>query len=203
MNESPDPSEIQSPKYQQLMRTAEELFMRYGVKRVTVEEICQTAEVSKMTFYKFFKNKGDLAKRVIVTLLDEGQVAFDDIMSQEKAFAEKISQFVQLKLDYGRRIGKEFYRDLLGYTPEIHEFMMERSQRGMQQMLDIFREAQQKGEIRKDLNLEFLSFMLDHVLELREDPRLLSIFPNTYELTRVWTEFFFYGIMGKSEQGND
>ena len=156
-----------------------------------------------MTFYKFFKNKDDLAKRLIVTLMDEGQVAFDGIMSQDVAFVEKTSQFIQLKLEYGRRISKEFYRDLLGYTPEIHDFMMERTQQGVHQMLDIFSEAQQKGEIRKDLNLEFLSFMLDHLLELREDPRLLSIFPNTYELTRDWMNFIFYGIMGKSEQGND
>ena len=195
-------AEIQSPKYQKLIRTSEELFMRYGIKRVTVEEICQTAKVSKMTFYKYFKNKNDLAKRLIVTLLDEGQAAFDEIMSQDINFAEKISQFIQLKLDYGKRISKEFYRDLLGYTPEIHQFMIERSQKGMQQMMNIFREAQKKGEIREDLNLEFLSFMLDHVLELSEDPRLLSIFPNMYELTRDWVNLFFYGIMGRNEQGN-
>jgi len=195
-------AEIQSPKYQKLIRTSEELFMRYGIKRVTVEEICQTAKVSKMTFYKYFKNKNDLAKRLIVTLLDEGQAAFDEIMSQDINFAEKISQFIQLKLDYGKRISKEFYRDLLGYTPEIHQFMIERSQKGMQQMMNIFREAQKKGEIREDLNLEFLSFMLDHVLELSEDPRLLSIFPNMYELTRDWVNLFFYGIMGRDEQRN-
>jgi len=202
MSKSPDPKEIQSPKYRQLMKTAEDLFMRYGVKRVTVEEICQTAEVSKMTFYKFFKNKDDLVKRVIVALMDEGQVAFDNIFSQDVVFPEKISQFIQLKLDYGRRISKEFYRDLLGHTPEIHEFMMERSHRNMQRMLDILREAQKKGEIRKDLNPKFLSFMLDHVLELSENPRLLSIFPNIYELTRDWVNLFFYGIMGRDEQGN-
>ena len=195
-------AEIQSPKYQQLIRTSEELFMRYGIKRVSVEEICQMAKVSKMTFYKYFRNKNDLAKRLIVTLLDEGQGVFDEIMSQDIKFTEKIGQFIQLKLDYGKRISKEFYRDLLGYTPEIHQFMMERSQKGMQQMMNIFREAQKKGEIREDLNLEFLSFMLDHLLELREDPRLLSIFPSIYELTRDWLNLFFYGIMGREKQGN-
>ncbi len=171
--------------------------MRHGVKRVTVSEICQTAKVSKMTFYKFFENKEDLAKRVIVTLFDEGQTIFDSIMSREIPFTDKMSQFVEFKLDYGKRISKEFYSDLFGSNPDIHEFMAERSQRSMLQMLEVFREAQEKGEIRENLNLKFVAFMLDHTLELVEEPRLQAIFDSTYELVRDWLNFFFYGIMGK------
>lgn len=190
---------IQSPKFNQLMKTAEDLFMRYGIRRVSIEEICKTANVSKMTFYKFFRNKNDLALQLIINMLDEGQVEFDDIISRDLPFSEKIELFIQFKLNYGKRFSKEFYQDFIGYTQEIHDFVLERSQQGIQQMKDLFREAQQKGELKKDLNLEFLSFMLDHLLELREDPRLLSIFPNMYELTRDWLNLFFYGVMAQDE----
>ncbi|MCH8068940.1 MAG: TetR/AcrR family transcriptional regulator [Candidatus Marinimicrobia bacterium] len=193
---------IQSPKFNQLMKTAEDLFMRYGIRRVSIEEICKTANISKMTFYKFFRNKNDLAFQLIVNIFDEGQVEFDDIISRDLPFSEKIELFIQFKLNYGKRFSKEFYQDIIGYTQEIHDFVLERSQQGIQQMKDLFREAQQKGELKKDLNLEFLSFMLDHLLELREDPRLLSIFPNMYELTRDWLNLFFYGVMAQDEQGN-
>lgn len=193
---------IQSPKFNQLMKTAEDLFMRYGIRRVSIEEICKTANVSKMTFYKFFRNKNDLALQLIINMLDEGQVEFDDIISRDLPFSEKIELFIQFKLNYGKRFSKEFYQDFIGYTQEIHDFVLERSQQGIQQMKDLFREAQQKGELKKDLNLEFLSFMLDHLLELREDPRLLSIFPNMYELTRDWLNLFFYGVMAQDGQGN-
>ena len=47
-------SSIKSAKSKLIVETATDLFMRYGVKRVTVEEICQTAKISKMTFYKYF-----------------------------------------------------------------------------------------------------------------------------------------------------
>lgn len=193
---------IQSPKFNQLMKTAEDLFMRYGIRRVSIEEICKTANVSKMTFYKFFRNKNDLALQLIINMLDEGQVEFNDIISRDLPFSEKIELFIQFKLNYGKRFSKEFYQDFIGYTQEIHDFVLERSQQGIQQMKDLFREAQQKGELKKDLNLEFLSFMLDHLLELREDPRLLSIFPNMYELTRDWLNLFFYGVMAQDGQGN-
>jgi AcrR family transcriptional regulator len=41
----------------QITETAIRLFSQFGTKRVTIEEICRTAGVSKVTFYKHFKNK--------------------------------------------------------------------------------------------------------------------------------------------------
>ena len=50
---------ISSKKYQDIKKKGKELFWKYGTKRVTVEEICREAGVSKMTYYKFFKNKNE------------------------------------------------------------------------------------------------------------------------------------------------
>ncbi|MCJ7802330.1 MAG: TetR/AcrR family transcriptional regulator, partial [Candidatus Marinimicrobia bacterium] len=63
----------ESPKFKQIVETANDLFMRFGVKRITIEEICKTAKVSKMTFYKFFKNKIELAEYIIFSIINTGQ----------------------------------------------------------------------------------------------------------------------------------
>ncbi|NOZ62096.1 MAG: TetR/AcrR family transcriptional regulator, partial [Calditrichaeota bacterium] len=54
-----------------MFETAQDLFFRYGIRRVTVEEICRTAGVSKMTFYKYFKNKIDLVKKLMEKIYDQ------------------------------------------------------------------------------------------------------------------------------------
>ena len=46
-----------SKKATLLVDEAEKLFLRYGLEKVSVEEICQVAKVSKMTFYRYFQNK--------------------------------------------------------------------------------------------------------------------------------------------------
>ena len=48
-------------KYDDIMSTGKDLFWKYGIRRVTVEEICEKSNVSKMTFYKYFPNKETLA----------------------------------------------------------------------------------------------------------------------------------------------
>jgi AcrR family transcriptional regulator len=53
-----------SKKYESILITGHDLFWKFGFKRVTIDEICKKAEVSKMTFYKYFTDKIDLAKKV-------------------------------------------------------------------------------------------------------------------------------------------
>ena len=61
---------IVSKKYKDIMSTGKDLFWKYGMKRVTVEEICKEANVSKMTFYKYFGNKYELALAIIKSMVD-------------------------------------------------------------------------------------------------------------------------------------
>ncbi len=185
-----------SPKYTQILDTAQDLFMRFGVKRVTIEEICSTANVSKMTFYKFIKNKNDLALRIMEKLMDEGQGKFDEIMAGDLPFARKMDQFIQMKLDYGKRISKEFYLDFMGYSPAVHDLIVQRSQENRQRLINAFEAAQKQGEIRENLNLQFVEYMMNHIMDIAQDPQLLALFPDTYQLTKQWLDFFLYGIMG-------
>ena len=57
-----------SKKKLQIVETAKDLFMRYGIRRVTIDEICRTAGASKMTFYKYFSNKIALLKEILCRL---------------------------------------------------------------------------------------------------------------------------------------
>ncbi len=188
---------INSPKYTQILDTAQDLFMRFGVKRVTIEEICRTANVSKMTFYKFFKNKNELALNIIETLMDEGLDKFDDIIAGKLPFNEKMQLFVKMKMDYSNRMSMEFYADFMNYSPEVHDFVMQRAHTNMQKMMALFSEAQQNGDIRPDLDLKFLTFMLNKMIEIAEDPQLAQLYPETKQLTRQWLDLFLYGIIGE------
>jgi AcrR family transcriptional regulator len=50
-----------------IMNTAETLFLKYGFRRVSVDEICRSAKVSRKTFYVYFANKETL----VIEILDK------------------------------------------------------------------------------------------------------------------------------------
>ena len=72
--------EITNPKLEQIFSTARSLFMRYGIRRVSIEEICREANVSKMTFYKHFRNKVDILKFIIERMTSESMDKYNEIM---------------------------------------------------------------------------------------------------------------------------
>lgn len=192
-------SDGESPKFKQITETATELFYRYGVKRVTVEELCKTAKISKMTFYKYFANKIDLAEYIIFKILDEGQLEFVNIFNQSCSFADKIDQFIQMKLKYAKQFSKEFYRDFVNLSPTIHDKIIAYSQNNQAQFIQLIKQAQKTGDVRKDISINFISFMLNNIFELREDEKLLSLYNNLEEMTQDMVTFYFYGIMGKKQ----
>lgn len=187
----------ESPKFKQIIEIAIALFSKYGVKRVTIEEICNTAQTSKMTFYKYFANKIDLAEYIILNILDNAQIEFDNIFNQSCSFAEKIDQFIQMKLKYAKQFSKEFYLDFMNLSPKINDKIIIYSKNNQAQFLQFIKQAQKTGEVRKDISLKFIAYMLDKIFELREDEKLLSRFNNLEEMTLDMVNFYFYGIMGK------
>ena len=102
--------DIDNPKRQQIVATAKTLFYKFGIRRVTIEEICREANVSKMTFYKHFSNKVELVKFLIKHLNVEAMATYRKIMDQPIPFPEKVKQSVQLKMENTEDVSREFSR---------------------------------------------------------------------------------------------
>jgi AcrR family transcriptional regulator len=50
--------------------SAKPLFLRFGFRKTTVEDICREAGASKRTFYELFRDKGDLLMQLCVSVAD-------------------------------------------------------------------------------------------------------------------------------------
>lgn len=188
------------PKYQSIIDTSRKLFMRYGIKRVSVEEICRTGNVSKMTFYKYFKNKSDLVLHLLREDFASGISRYRSIMDQDIPFENKAKQLIQMKLEQTEDMSKEMMIDIIhSPIPEVAELFQETKQRNFKMLLEDFRTAQEKDDIRKDVKLEFMLYILNLMIEMAEDERLIGLYSSTKELTSELINFFFYGILARTK----
>jgi len=53
----------------------------------------------------------------------------------------------------------------------------------------------QRGEIRRDVKLDFIMFASEHLRTLVTDERLAELYASPQELIGELIRFFFYGIM--------
>jgi AcrR family transcriptional regulator len=142
------PSSRGSAKRIQILQTAEQLFSRFGAKRISVEELCREAGVSKMTFYKHFANKAELIRTIRDNWIDLGFSRFDEINAMELPFPEKIDLMTRWEVEFSARINTEFIREVLA-TEDVEK-------RFKQGYLGNIRAAQNRGDIRSDIDPEFL-----------------------------------------------
>ncbi|MBC7486939.1 MAG: TetR/AcrR family transcriptional regulator [Cytophagaceae bacterium] len=73
---------------ERILMEAEQLFFRYGVKSITMDEIAMHLGISKKTIYQFYKDKKELVYKVVETRMMKQQCEIAEI-------AEKAADPVQ------------------------------------------------------------------------------------------------------------
>ncbi|MBN1406660.1 MAG: TetR/AcrR family transcriptional regulator [Calditrichaceae bacterium] len=188
-------------KQNQITATAQSLFWKYGMRRVSIEEICREAKVSKMTFYKFFKNKVDLVKYILDKITNESTETYQAIMNQDIPFYKKVIQTIDMKLKSVDQISPEFYADLhQKAVPEISEHFHNISHKVLEMIVNDYKKAQEEGEIRSDLKLEFIIYQLNKIFEMAGDPKLIAMYKTPKDVIMELTRFFFYGILPRENE---
>ncbi|MDD2637103.1 MAG: TetR/AcrR family transcriptional regulator [Bacteroidales bacterium] len=187
-------------KFQSTVNKAKELFLKHGSKRVTIEEICTETPVSKMTFYKFFKNKNELIKFILEQMMKEGIEKYRKIMEQKVSYPEKIKQMVILKHESTKAVSDEFIKEIFqNKQHDLIQIIQTYQDKSTSLLMHDLQKAQNEGWIRKDLNPKFMLYMLHDLNNKLFDPNLENLYSNKHDLIMEITNYFFYGIMNKRE----
>ncbi len=182
-------------KYSDILTTARELFWKHGFRRVTIQEICDKAGVSKMTFYKNFSNKIELAKKVFSNEIKEGMEKFNQLMEENIPVQEKIKKMILLKVEGTNDISQEFMEDFyLGTEPDLQNFVEEKTREVWNGLINDWKKAQGKGIFRSDFKPEFLLQVSFKLVEILKDDKLAGLYDSTQDFILEFARFIVYGI---------
>ncbi len=183
-----------------LIGSGKALFYKYGYRKVTVEEICRDSKLSKMTFYRFFENKNHLVRHILAELSEEGMMVYREIMASDLTFEDKIRETIRMKRDVAKLYSEEFLKDIyLDQDGEMMPFLQKLSSEALAVVMDDYRRAQQQGQIRKDLNINFIPYFLNQMNVMVNDPALLAMYGDIHGIMTELTNLFFYGILQSRE----
>jgi len=192
---------MSNPKRELILKTGKELFWKFGFKRVTIEEICKEAGISKMTFYKFFSNKINLVQTIMNIVMQESLDRYNKIMDSDIPYREKVVGMIQMKKDQIKTMSSEFFRDYVqSDDPELLSYLEKLTQDNLQTISNDFKKAQNEGDIRKDMKIEFLMYVMNHLIILAQDDALQNMYDNPQDLVMEITNFLFYGILNREIQ---
>ncbi|HEX2976257.1 MAG TPA: TetR/AcrR family transcriptional regulator [Bacteroidales bacterium] len=178
-----------------LFKAGRKLFWKYGFRRVSVDEICREAGVSKMTFYRAFEDKQDLAKTIFRKVAEEGVKQFIEILDSDTPPSEKLKLILQMKAEGTNDISNEFITDFYRSTDTgLPEFVRTVTKESWNNVISGFRRAQESGWMRKDFKPEFLFHISQQLVGMVSDKELLMLYRNQQELIMEFANFITYGI---------
>ncbi|MFO7933028.1 MAG: TetR/AcrR family transcriptional regulator [Bacteroidales bacterium] len=189
------------PKREQILQTGKVLFWKFGFRRVTIEELCKEAGVSKMTFYKYFSNKMDLVKTIMRDFGTASLEKYRAIIDSDLPYPEKVLGMIRLKRDQTEAMSNEFFRDYTDLNdPEMVRLLEEMSAGTFEMFVKDLSDAQKAGDIRKDVKVEFILYFLNHMMEMIHDERLIAMYDNPQDLAMEIINFFFYGLLNRDKK---
>jgi AcrR family transcriptional regulator len=191
----------ESKKYLAIIESARKLFWKYGFRKVSIEEICRDAKTSKMTFYRFFPNKLEAARAVFDSVADKGLVRFREIMAEECAPSDKMKKILELKLEGTHDISTEFLNDFYS-NPELglSSHIQEKTKTLWMQTIEIFRNGQKEGWVRKDMKVEFMFLFMQRSISCLNDKEITGLYETPQQLVMELANVFVYGISPAKEK---
>lgn len=108
---------------QQLIKKAENLFLRYGIRSVSMDDIARELGVSKKTLYLHIENKTDLVEQVFDGRFGEEKEVLEYLEQQDYSAIEGLMRFVKYMIDRLRIMSPSFRYDLEKYYPSVYNKM--------------------------------------------------------------------------------
>ena len=179
-----------------ILQGASELFMRYGVKSITMDEIARHLAVSKKTIYQHFVDKDELVISFTQMVLQQQKtemMKLEDNGTNVMESLRDISEFLRHKVC---NINPSLLFDLKKYFPPAWKTFTEYKKNFLKDHLKrILERGMKEGYFRPDLNMEILSKMRIEQVEMIFNPDVFS--ESEFDIAEVHMhsfQHFVYGI---------
>ncbi len=142
-------------KREQILETAFREYAKYGVKRVSVDDIAQKLKISKKTIYEFFSGKDEFTKEAFIYKQREQLAKAEEIACGYGTPLEKILRLDMQSFRFFSNICEHFFNDIAN-TPALREVGESWFNKMKSLIMGLISEGIKEGELREDENYEIL-----------------------------------------------
>jgi len=181
---------------ERIIEKTADMFMRYGVRSVTMDDIANRISISKKTIYQHFKDKKEVVTVCMEYLMNQD---YEDIVALRKEAKDSIHEMVLLSVLFRRKIkdmNPSLLFDLRKYHPQAWNVYLDMKDRCFRStIVEALEQGKAEGYIREDIDVKIISQMRMRHVEMGFDPDVFS--PSEYDITQVQMQLltlFVYGI---------
>ncbi len=141
-----------------ILQRAMDMFQRYGLWAMTMDDVCRDLAMSKKTLYQHFANKADLVDQAVRHVFGLHQFSMDQIAAEhENAIDRMISRYAFL-MRMMESHGPNMMFPLKKYYPKTYDWLFAQRQRTMvEALVQTIKDGQAQRLFREDLEPELVA----------------------------------------------
>jgi AcrR family transcriptional regulator len=176
---------------EQIVQASLTQFLKFGIRKMTIQKLVEPMGISTKTVYKYFSNKEDLLKECISLhysrLFEKSAEAKNDSASPVVTIFKMLHGGI--KIDFGSN--HLFYHDLNYYYPQLQDNTLKKyASRYQEDFFKLLEDGMVQGYFRKDILpnvvLEIITGMYASITRTKEFKKFklppLVVFKNTIEV---------------------
>lgn len=174
-------------QYENIVQTAARLFEQYGIRSVSIDNVCSELRISKKTFYNYFPQKEDLVEAVLAFQRNSNIERYEKLLKNKNAIEALVIIIKEVKKSLETESHTMCY-DLEKYYPKIYEKYEQEKTEMMRTGFEMnLRQGIAEGFYREDLDVDLIS--LFHSIQIKNTFEIMQLSPKKYTKKRL-VEFF-------------
>lgn len=180
---------------QQILIQGEKLFLRRGIRSVTMDDIAQTLGMSKKTLYQYVENKADLVSKIVLNHVEEETACISKISAESQNAIREMMEITRYSVQQLRDISPLVIFELQKYYRESWEKMEALHKEYIYKVIfDNIEKGKKEGFYREEINSDIVSKLYVGKTYLLVDE---NVFPlKDFDREKLLMEFFLYHING-------
>jgi AcrR family transcriptional regulator len=179
-----------------IIEGGEELFLKAGIKSVTMDDIARHLGMSKKTIYQSFKDKNELVIALVKKKLKDDEDQMSAIISQSGNVIEEMINMMKCSEEIFSRINPIVVHDMQKYHPDAwKQFQNFKAEVLIRTLEELLSKGIKQGYIRPDIDVKIIARMRVNQVELGFNT---TVFPvaefSAWKVQYQFLEHFNYGI---------
>lgn len=180
-----------------IIRGAEELFLKYGVRSVSMDDIARHLSISKKTIYQYFVDKDEIVTQVTLNHIDHTKVGFDALASASKNALDELMRIQMFMKKNMQDLNPSLLFDLKKYHPRAWGAWTEHKNKHIREsVVRNLRQGMEEGLYRSNLNPDILAMLRVESIQWTYDGQIVPTEKfKMVDIQMQMMDHFMYGLL--------
>jgi len=188
---------------ERILLAAHTLFLKYGFKTVTVDDICFELGISKKTLYEHFNNKNEIVQLMTQNYLQNSESDYEELVKQSQNAIEENFLVLRKVEEMFKQMNPRLVHEMQRYYPAAWEYFSDfKEKHFLKRIIANLNWGIKEGLYRDNLSIEVIARMRLEQGQMIFNSTVYD--PSKYDLKQVNRTLLFHYLYGISTQtGND